>query len=116
MAFNRNYLSWTALNETIRTDIVTVGIYGNGYARERFRYFSSPHPRFPLIPRKSLGAAMIDLRGNYADYRLSKLGRLAKRKLNSAKRLKYSYSKIDAVPAIDHVCRVCYRRAKPHSQ
>lgn len=106
VAFNRNYLSWTALNETIRTDIVTVGIYGNGYARERFRYFSSPHPRFPLIPRKSLGAAMINLQGNYADYRLSKLGRLAKRKLNSAKRLKYSYAKIDAVPAIDQIMEI----------
>ena len=62
MAFNRNYLSWKTLKETIWTDIVTVSIFGSEHARERFRYFSSLHPQFPLIPRKSLGAAMINLR------------------------------------------------------
>ena len=68
MAFNRNYLSWKTLKETIWTDIVTVSIFGSEYARERFRYCSSPHPQFPLIPRKSLGAAMIrKLRGLSAE-------------------------------------------------
>ena len=73
MAFNRNYLSWKTLKETIGADIVTVSMFGGEYARERFRYFSSPHPQFPLIPRKSLGSAMINLQGSYADYRRSKL-------------------------------------------
>lgn len=106
MAFNRNYLSWKPLKETIWTDIVTVGMFGNDYARERFKYFSSPHPRFPLIPRKSLGAAMINLQESYADYRQSKLRALAKRKLKSAKQRKYSYAKIDAISAIDQVMEI----------
>jgi hypothetical protein len=89
VAFNRNYLSWKTLKETIWTDIVTVSIFGSEYAREKFRYFSSPHPQFPLIPRKSLGAAMIDLQGSYADYRLSKLRSIAKKNLKSAKKRKY---------------------------
>jgi hypothetical protein len=106
VAFNRNYLSWTALKETIWTDVVTVRIFGNEHARERFGYFSSSHPGFPLIPRKSLGAAMINLEGSYADYRLSKLKRLAQKNLKSAKRRKYSYTKIDAVPVIDQIMAI----------
>jgi hypothetical protein len=106
VAFNRNYLSWKPLKETIWTDIVTVGMFGNDYARERFKYFSSPHPQFPLIPRKSLGAAMINLQESYADYRQSKLRALAKRKLKSAKQRKYSYTKIDAISAIDQIMEI----------
>lgn len=96
MAFNRNYLSWKTLKQTIWTDIVTVSMFGSEYAQERFRYFSSPHPHFPLIPRKSMGAAMIDLQASYADYQRSKFRTLAKRKLKVAKQRKYSYGKIDA--------------------
>jgi hypothetical protein len=103
VAFNRNYLSWESLKQTIWTDIVTVSMFGSEYARERFRYFSSPHPQFPLIPRKSLGAAMINLQGSYADYQRSKFRALAKRKLKSAKQRKYSYAKVDAVSAIDQI-------------
>jgi hypothetical protein len=106
VAFNRNYLSWKTLKETIWTDIVTVSIFGSEYARERFRYFSSLHPQFPLIPRKSLGAAMINLQGSYADYRRSKFRALAKRKLKSATQRKYSYAKIDAVSAIDQIMEI----------
>jgi hypothetical protein len=106
VAFNRNYLSWKTLKETIWADIVTVSMFGGEYARERFRYFSSPHPQFPLIPRKSLGAAMIDLQGSYADYQRSKFRALAKRKLKSAKQRKYSYAKIDAVSAIDQIMEI----------
>ena len=106
MAFNRNYLSWKTLKETIWTDIATVSMFGAAYALERFRYFSSPHPQFPLIPRKSLGAAMINLQGSYADYRRDKLRALAKRKLKLAKQRKYSYAKIDAVSAIDQIMEI----------
>ena len=106
MAFNRNYLSWKTLKETISADIVTVSMFGGEYARERFRYFSSPHPQFPLIPRKSLGAAMIDLQGSYADYQRSKFRALAKRKLKSAKQSKYLYTQIDAVSAIDQIMEI----------
>jgi hypothetical protein len=106
VAFNRNYLSWQTLKQTIWTDVVTVSMFGDKYAKERFRYFSSPHPRFPLIPRKSLGAAMINLQGSYADYRRSKFRPLAKRKLKSANQRKYSYAKIDAVSAIDQIMEI----------
>ena len=106
MAFNRNYLSWKVLKETIWTDIVTVSIFGSEYARERFGYFSSLHPQLPLIPRKSLGAAMINLQGGFPDYRLSQLRALAKRKLKLAKQRKYSYAKIDAVSAIDQIMEI----------
>jgi hypothetical protein len=106
VAFNRNYLSWKTLKETIWADIVTIDMFGGEYARERFRYFSSPHPQFPLIPRKSLGAAMINLQGSCADYRRSKLRDLAKRKLKSATQRKYSYAKIDAVSAIDQIMEI----------
>jgi hypothetical protein len=106
VAFNRNYLSWQTLKQTIWTDVVTVSMFGDEYAKERFRYFSSPHPRFPLIPRKSLGAAMINLQGSYADYRRSKFRPLAKRKLKSANQRKYSYAKIDAVSAIDQIMAI----------
>ena len=101
MAFNRNYLSWKTLKETIWTDIVTVSMFGSEHAQERFGYFSSLHPQFPLIPRKSLGAAMINLEGSYADYRLSKLRGIAKNNLKLAKKRKYLYAKIEAVSAID---------------
>jgi hypothetical protein len=106
VAFNRNYLSWQTLKQTIWTDVVTVSMFGDEYAKERFRYFSSPHPRFPLIPRKSLGAAMINLQGSYADYRRSKFRPLAKRKLKSANQRKYLYAKIDAVSAIDQIMEI----------
>ena len=106
MAFNRNYLSWKTLKQTIWTDIVTVSMFGSEYARERFGYFSSPHPQFPLIPRKSMGAAMIDLQAGYADYQRSKFRTLAKRKLKAAKQRKYSYAKIDAASAIDQVMEI----------
>lgn len=106
MTFNRNYLSWDTLKETIWTDIVTVRMFGGDYARERFRYFCSPHPQFPLIPRKSLGAAMIDLQGSFADYQRNKVRALAKRKLKSAKQRKYSYAKRDAVSAIDEIMEI----------
>jgi SAM-dependent methyltransferase len=106
VAFNRNYLSWKTLKATIWTDIVTVSMFGSEHAQERFRYFSSPHPQFPLIPRKSLGAAMINLQGSYADYRSSRLSYLAKRKLTLAKKRKYSYAKIDAVSAIDEIMEI----------
>ena len=106
MAFNRNYLSWKSLKQTIWTDIVTVSMFGSEYARERFGYFSSPHPQFPLIPRKSMGAAMIDLQAGYADYQRSKFRTLAKRKLKAAKQRKYSYAKIDAASAIDQVMEI----------
>jgi len=106
VAFNRNYLSWQTLKQTIWTDVVTVSMFGDKYAKERFRYFSSPHPRFPLIPRKSLGAAMINLQGSYADYRRSKFRPLAKRKLKSANQRKYLYAKIDAVSAIDQIMEI----------
>lgn len=106
MTFNRNYLSWKSLNETIWTDIATVNIFGGEYARERFRYFSSRHPQFPLIPRKSLGAALINLQGSYADYQRSKLRAIAKKNLKRAKQRKYSYAKIDATSAIDEVMEI----------
>jgi hypothetical protein len=106
VAFNRNYLSWKTLKETFWTDIVTVSMFGSEYARERFRYFSSPHPRFPLIPRKSLGAAMIDLQGSYADYQQSKFRTIAKKNMKLAKQRKYSYEKIDAVSAIDQIMEI----------
>jgi len=106
VAFNRNYLSWKTLKETIWTDIVTVSMFGSEYARERFRYFSSPHPQFPLIPRKSLGAAMIDLQESYTDYQRSKFRALAKRKLKLAKQHKYSYAKVDAPSAIDQIMEI----------
>jgi hypothetical protein len=106
VAFNRNYLSWKSLKETIWTDIVTVSMFGSDYAGERFKYFSSPHPQFPLIPRKSLGAAMINLQESYADYRQTKFRALAKRKLKSAKQRKYSYTKIDAISAIDQIMEI----------
>jgi len=99
-------LSWKTLKETIWTDIVTVRTFGSEYSRKRFRYFSSGHPQFPLIPRKSLGAAMINLQGSYADYRLNKLRALAKRKLKLAKQRKYSYAKIGAVSAIDQIMEI----------
>ena len=106
MAFNRNYLSWKTLKETIWTDIVTISMFGSEHAQERFRYFSSLHPQFPLIPRKSLGAAMISLQGGYTDYRLSKLRGIAKNNLKLAKKRKYSYAKIDAVSAIDEIMEI----------
>jgi hypothetical protein len=106
VAFNRNYLSWKTLKQTISADVVTVGMFGGEYAKERFRYFSSPHPRFPFIPRKSLGAALIDLQGSYADYKRSKFRPLAKRKLKAAKQRKYSYARIDAVSAIDQIMEI----------
>ena len=106
MAFNRNYLSWRSLKQTIWADVITVGMFGGEYAKERFKYFSSPHPQFPLIPRKSLGAALIDLQGSYADYQRSKFRPLAKRKLKAAKQRKYSYAQIDAVSAIDQIMEV----------
>lgn len=106
MALNRNYLSWKTFKQTIWTDIITVSIFGNEYARERFRYFSSPHPQFPLIPRKSLGAALINLQGGYADYHRSKLSSLPKRKVKSAKQREYSYAKVDAVSAIDQIMEI----------
>jgi len=106
VAFNRNYLSWKTLKATIWTDIVTVSMFGSEHAQERFRYFSSPHPQFPLIPRKSLGAAMINLQGSYADYRSSRVSDLAKRKLKLAKQRKYSYAKIDAASAIDQIMEI----------
>jgi hypothetical protein len=106
VAFNRNYLSWKTLKETVWTDTVTVSMFGNEYARERFKYYSSRHPQFPLIPRKSLGAAMINLQGSYADYRRSKLRGIAKKNLKSAKRRKYSYAIIDAVSAIDQIMEI----------
>jgi hypothetical protein len=106
VAFNRNYLSWKTLKQTIRADVVTVGMFGGEYAKERFRYFSSPHPKFPLIPRKSLGVALIDLQGSYADYQRSKFRPLAKRKLKAAKQRKYSYATIDAVAAIDQIMEI----------
>jgi hypothetical protein len=106
VAFNRNYLLWKSLKETIWTDIVTVSMFGSDYAHERFTYFSSPHPQFPLIPRKSLGAAMINLQESYDDYRRTKFRALAKRKLKSAKQRKYSYAKIDAISAIDQIMEI----------
>ena len=106
MAFNRNYLSWQSLKQTVWADVVTVSMFGDEYAQERFRYFSSPHPRFPLIPRKSLGAAMLNLQGSYADYRRNKFRPLAKRKLKSATQLKYSYGKMDAISAIDRIMEI----------
>ena len=106
MAFNQNYLSWKTLKETIWTDIATVSMFGGEHARERFGYFSSRHPGFPLIPRKSLGAAMISLQESYADYRLSKLRGIAKNNLKLAKKRKYSYARIDAVSAIDQVMEI----------
>jgi hypothetical protein len=106
MALNRNYLSWKTLNETIRTDVVTVNVFGTEHARDRFEYFSSRHPQFPLIPRKSLGAALINLQGSYDDYRLSKLRGIAKNNLKLAKKRKYSYAKIDAVSAIGQIMEV----------
>jgi hypothetical protein len=112
MAFNRNYLSWKTLKETIWTDIVTVRTFGNEYSRKRFRYFSSGHPQFPLIPRKSLGAALIDLQGSYADYRRNGLKALAKRKLKLAKQREYSYARIDSVSAIDQIMEINQSRPK----
>jgi hypothetical protein len=106
VAFNRNYLSLKTLRATIWTNVVTVNMFGSAHAQERFRYFSSLHPRFPLIPRKSLGAAMINLQGSYADYRQSKLRGVAKNNLKLAKKRKYSYAKIDAVSAIDDIMEI----------
>jgi hypothetical protein len=106
VAFNRNYLSWKTLKQTVWADVVTVGMFGSEYAKKRFRYFSSPHPQFPLIPRKSMGAAMINLQRSYAGYQRSKFRPLAKRKLKSAKQLKYSYANIDAVSATDQIMEI----------
>jgi hypothetical protein len=49
---------------------------------------------------------MINLQESYADYRQSKLRALAKRKLKSAKQRKYSYTKIDAISAIDQIMEI----------
>src|SRR5215813_5047215 len=87
-------------------------MFGSEHAQERFRYFSSLHPQFPLIARKSLGAAMINLQGGYADYRLSKLRGIAKNNLKLAKKRKYSYAKIDAVSAIDEIMEINGSRPK----
>jgi hypothetical protein len=112
VAFNqKKYLSWKPLTQTIGADIVTVSMFGGEYAREKFRYFSSPHPQFPLIPRKSLGAAMIELQGSYADYRLSKMRGIAKNNLKLAMKRKYSYAKIDALSALDQIMEI--NRSRP---
>jgi hypothetical protein len=34
VAFNRNYLPWKTLKETIWTDIVTVSMFGSEHAQE----------------------------------------------------------------------------------
>ena len=106
MALNRNYFSWQSLKRTIWTDVVTISMFGDDYAKDRFKYFSSPHPWFPFIPRKSLGAAMINLQESYADYRRSKFRSLAKRKLKSANNLKYSYGKIEAITVINQIMEI----------
>ncbi len=106
MAINRNYLSWQALKENMWAEGATTRLFGDDLAHEKYDYFSSPHPRFPLIPRKSLGAALLDLRGSHAEYLRTQLRTIAKKNLKLATKHGYTYAKVDSRAAIDEIMEV----------
>ena len=98
--FNRNYLSWGRPSGVSVRDAVTLRIFGDDHALRTYRFFSSPHPRFPFIPTKSLGAALLNLE---LPHRLSQL---AKRKTRQAARLDYVYDRIDVPADIEQLMEI----------
>jgi hypothetical protein len=104
--FNKNYLSWKTIKACVFADIVTLRIFGDEHARRAYKLFSAPHPQFPLIPTKSLGAALLRLEGSYSNYYDSKLRRLAKRKLKFAIKQNYSYGKVAVGTAMDQIMAI----------
>lgn len=106
MAFNRNYLSWKALKRTIWADVVTIRLFGSDVAREKYAYFSAPHPMMPLIPRKSLGAALLDLRGSVDDYRMRTMRTIARKNLKLARKRGYAYEKADGAAVLGDIMEI----------
>lgn len=106
MGFNRNYLSWKTLRMCLRASVVELYIFGDGRSRALFEEFSRPHPSFPAIPAKSLGAALIDLQGDYAGFWSDKVSLLTKRRLKKATTLGYRYEKIAGPVEIDQIIAV----------
>jgi hypothetical protein len=103
MVINPNYFSWSALKVNLWADAVTLRMFGNDYVRAKYNYFRSPHPRFPLVPRKSLGVALIELQGSYADHVRLRQRSEPKRKSKMALKHKYTYEKLRGIPLIDEV-------------
>jgi hypothetical protein len=94
------------VKESLWTEVVTIRLFGGTLARERYDYFSAPHPRMPFIPRKSLGAALLSLRGTLDEYRRSGMRTIAKKNLKLAIKHGYVYEQVDGLSVFDDLMAI----------
>jgi hypothetical protein len=66
----RLQVAWSSLQEALHLPRVTVRLGNSPEAQAVRRRFMAPHPKFPLLGRKQLGACLIDLREfeDFEDY------------------------------------------------
>lgn len=83
---------------------VRIDFAGNEDAKQVFRKFWGPHPKYLIIPRKALGVALVELPDSFADY-LKRSSQL-KRKRNRATKLGYTVSLFEPKDHLDEILEV----------
>jgi len=85
---------------------VTIRLFGDDHCLEVYRTFTAPHPKFPLVQRKSFGVALRDL-----DVPLERIfdgPRFAhfRRKVRRAERAGYCVARLDPRQYLDQIMHI----------
>lgn len=86
--------------------LVRIGFFGNAENAAIYRRWSARHPRFPLLRRKELGVALIELPDSFSEYLEGKEKEYLRRRRNRAIRLGYTFRPFDISDEIDAVMAV----------
>jgi hypothetical protein len=94
---------WALFREISNLPFLKIHLWGGKEAEEIYRYFVSKHPRFPLISRKSIGVALLQLPDNPKDYFTGREKQVVRTNKNKAQKLGYSFAQIDPLEHIDEI-------------
>lgn len=90
----------------IRAPQLTIRCFGGEDAREIWRYFSSRHPKLPLVRRKSFGASLRQIPEDKEGLMEGSQFTLMRRKVRKAQKMGYMFRKIDPSTYFDDIMRI----------
>jgi len=85
---------------------IEIALGGQGECREIYEKWSARHPRFPLVGRKEIGVALVELPVDFDDYLRGKEKEYMRRRRNRALRLGYSFRSFLIDEEIENVMQV----------
>jgi hypothetical protein len=83
-----------------RAPRVSIAVYGGGEAKDMYRSFTAPHPRFRFTSSKKWGVALVRLPDSIEEYLAGGSMEFARRQRRRAERAGYRYAQM---PPLDHL-------------